>query len=222
MFHAATREGAIKGIAEILTHSRICGPPTNLEFLATILQDPEFKLGNTTTKFLSSFKFAPSAIGVVAGGAYTLIEEYPGRPTVGRGFRILVRWIHSPFESLTSLLAMLRARKDWRVHSVDLIYNYWGCDCGTVRGAGRSKAGRKALFDVGPCEDQPRPKADGRQDNRRRLQVIPRRLWRLPKCCRMVRLEIDCAHDGRRWMSRKSSNFWRLFRSRERPSRDKK
>jgi urea carboxylase len=94
MFHGATREDAIKGITEILTGSHICGPPTNLEFLATILQDSEFKSGNIMTKFLSSFKFAPSAIGAVAGGAYTLIEDYPGRPTVGRGFRILVRWIH--------------------------------------------------------------------------------------------------------------------------------
>lgn len=71
---------------EILTASRICDPPTNLEFLATILQDPEFKSGNTITKFLSSFKFAPSAVDGVAGGAYTLIEDYLGRPTVGRGF----------------------------------------------------------------------------------------------------------------------------------------
>ena len=79
MFHGPTREEAIKGITEILIESRICGPPT-------ILQDPEFKAGNTMTKFLSSFKFSPSAIDVLAGGAYTLIEDWPGRPTIGRGF----------------------------------------------------------------------------------------------------------------------------------------
>jgi urea carboxylase len=38
MFYGATREGAIKGITEILTRSHICGPLTNLEFLATILR----------------------------------------------------------------------------------------------------------------------------------------------------------------------------------------
>ena len=86
MFHGPTREEAIKGMTEILTGSRICGPPTNLEFLATILQDHELKAGNTMTKFLSTFKFAPSAIDILAGGAYTLIEDYPGRPTIGRGF----------------------------------------------------------------------------------------------------------------------------------------
>jgi urea carboxylase len=86
MFHGPSREDAIKGMAEILAGSRICGPPTNLEFLATILQDREFKAGNTMTKFLSSFKFLPAAIDILAGGAYTLIEDWPGRPTIGRGF----------------------------------------------------------------------------------------------------------------------------------------
>ena len=90
MFYGATRGGAIKGIMEILTSSRICDPPTNLELLETILQDPEFKSGNTMTKFLSSFKFAPSAIGVVARDAYTMIEDYPGRPTIGR--RVFTFW----------------------------------------------------------------------------------------------------------------------------------
>ena len=86
MFHGPTRDEAIKGMTAILKGSRICGPPTNLEFLANILQDPEFKAGNTMTKFLSTFSFAPAAIDVVSGGAYTLIEDYPGRPTIGRGF----------------------------------------------------------------------------------------------------------------------------------------
>lgn len=86
MFHGPTREDAINGMIEILTSSRICGPPTNLEFLANILQDADFKAGKTMTKFLSTFTFNPSAIFFLAGGAYTLIEDWPGRPTIGRGF----------------------------------------------------------------------------------------------------------------------------------------
>lgn len=42
--------------------------------------------GKTITKFLETFKFSPPAIDVLAGGAYTLIEDWPGRPTIGRGF----------------------------------------------------------------------------------------------------------------------------------------
>ena len=86
MYHSPTRQDAIKGMTELLTRSRICGPPTNLEFLAAILQDKKFQAGDTMTKFLSSFEFAPAAIDVLAGGAYTLIEDWPGRPTIGRGF----------------------------------------------------------------------------------------------------------------------------------------
>lgn len=70
----------------MLTQSRICGPPTNLDFLASILVDENFVAGNTLTRFLDGFKFAPCAIDVLSGGAYTLIEDWPGRPTLGRGF----------------------------------------------------------------------------------------------------------------------------------------
>lgn len=70
----------------ILSESRICGPPTNLEFLSKILSDEQFAAGNTLTRFLDDFQFSPSAIDVVSGGAYTLIEDWPGRPTLGRGF----------------------------------------------------------------------------------------------------------------------------------------
>lgn len=70
----------------ILTESRICGPPTNLEFLAKILLDDGFVAGNNLTRFLDDFQFTSSAIDVVSGGAYTLIEDWPGRPTLGRGF----------------------------------------------------------------------------------------------------------------------------------------
>lgn len=70
----------------MLRGSRICGPPTNLEFLADILADERFVAGSTLTKFLESFDFRPCAIDVLSGGAYTLIEDWPGRPTLGRGF----------------------------------------------------------------------------------------------------------------------------------------
>jgi len=86
MYHAPTRDQTINGMRTILTESRICGPPTNLEFLAAILADKEFVAGRTLTKFLNGFKFSPAAIDVLAGGAYTLIEDWPGRPTIGRGF----------------------------------------------------------------------------------------------------------------------------------------
>ena len=86
MFHRSSREIAIESIHEVITQSRICGPPTNLSFLAAILKDPLFVAGNTLTKFLDTFKYFPAAIDVISGGAYTLIQDFPGRPSMGRGF----------------------------------------------------------------------------------------------------------------------------------------
>lgn len=86
MRHSDTREAAIGGLHEMLSKTRICGPPTNLEFLVAVLEDKEFQAGNTMTKFLDTFSFLPPAIDILAGGAYTLIEDWPGRPTIGRGF----------------------------------------------------------------------------------------------------------------------------------------
>ncbi|KAL4941356.1 hypothetical protein BDV06DRAFT_4295 [Aspergillus oleicola] len=86
MFHAPNRQQAIDGLKDVLTRSRICGPPTNLGFLAEILANSEFRAGNTLTKFLTNFEYSLSAIDVISGGAYTLIQDWPGRPTIGKGF----------------------------------------------------------------------------------------------------------------------------------------
>ena len=86
MVHTPNRDTTIKAIYKVLSDSRICGPPTNLEFLATIVADHKFAGGVTMTKFLTNFKYSPAAIDVVSGGAYTQVQDYPGRPTMGRGF----------------------------------------------------------------------------------------------------------------------------------------
>ena len=86
MFHSQSRYATIQGMHEILSLSRICGPPTNLDFLAAILKDSRFESGSTMTKFLSEFNYSPPIIDVISGGAYTTVQDYPGRPTMGRGF----------------------------------------------------------------------------------------------------------------------------------------
>ena len=86
MLHAPTRDEALDSMRELLNGSKIYGPPTNLDFLASIIEDPDFVSGRTMTKFLSTFQYLPAAIDVLAGGAYTLVEDWPGRPTIGRGF----------------------------------------------------------------------------------------------------------------------------------------
>ncbi|KAH3968073.1 hypothetical protein HBH51_132830 [Parastagonospora nodorum] len=85
MVHSASRDATIDSIRDLLTQSSICGPPTNLEFLAAIVDDSRFRAGTTMTSFLKEFSYAPHAIDVISAGAYTLIQDLPGRPTVGKG-----------------------------------------------------------------------------------------------------------------------------------------
>ncbi|KAK8057776.1 hypothetical protein PG996_011713 [Apiospora saccharicola] len=84
--HGPTRPEALEGLQEVLSKTVICGPPTNLDFLQAVLRDPKFQAGETITQFLTTFDFRPAAIDVLAGGAYTLVQDYPGRPTIGKGF----------------------------------------------------------------------------------------------------------------------------------------
>lgn len=84
--HAPSRAQAVEELQDVLARSMICGPPTNLDFLLAVVQSPEFRAGDTITQFLSTFRFHPPVIDVLAGGSYTLVEDYPGRPTIGRGF----------------------------------------------------------------------------------------------------------------------------------------
>ncbi|KAL8683248.1 MAG: hypothetical protein Q9186_000750 [Xanthomendoza sp. 1 TL-2023] len=86
MYHSQSRYGAIEGMYEVLSESRISGPPTNLDFLAAILDEADFREGSTMTKFLTKFNYSPQAIDVLSAGAYTTVQDYPGRPTMGRGF----------------------------------------------------------------------------------------------------------------------------------------
>jgi urea carboxylase len=83
--YANTRDKAIAAMSKLLTQSLICGPPTNLDFLAAILDNSRFKTGNTITSFLQDIKYVPHTIDVVSAGAYTLIQDLPARLTVGKG-----------------------------------------------------------------------------------------------------------------------------------------
>ncbi|EXJ89400.1 acetyl-CoA/propionyl-CoA carboxylase [Capronia epimyces CBS 606.96] len=83
---ASTRDEAIAALDTVLSRSDICGPVTNLGFLRSIIQQGRFKAGDTTTAFLSNFRYRPTAIDVISGGSQTLVQDFPGRPSVGHGF----------------------------------------------------------------------------------------------------------------------------------------
>lgn len=69
----------------MLSDSKICGPPTNLDFLLSIMESSTFDSGVTLTNFLENFEASPTAIDVISPGVYTSVQDYPGRPTAGMG-----------------------------------------------------------------------------------------------------------------------------------------
>ena len=85
MVHDSNRIAAIDKLGDVLSHSTICGPPTNLDFLHAIIHSTKFRGGHTLTNFLANFEFTPAAIDVISPGLYTTVQDYPGRPTAGRG-----------------------------------------------------------------------------------------------------------------------------------------
>ncbi|KAJ5168790.1 Allophanate hydrolase subunit 2 [Penicillium canariense] len=85
MVHDSNRTAAIERLGDVLSHSTICGPPTNLDFLHAIINSSKFRAGHTLTNFLTDFEFTPAAIDVISPGVYTTVQDYPGRPTAGRG-----------------------------------------------------------------------------------------------------------------------------------------
>ena len=115
MHHAPTRALAISGLSTVLTHSQLCGPATNLEFLSAILHSADFHAGRTLTSFLNDFSFQPHAIDILSAGAYTLVQDLPGRPAVGKGIP------HAgPMDPLTFQLANMPAGHGLRSRTRDL------------------------------------------------------------------------------------------------------
>lgn len=101
MGYGSTRDEATKSILKALKGTKLQGVVTNLDLLAEVLQskgaptiDPKlswkltvlaFTTGATTTKLLDNFSYMPRALEVISPGAYTTIQDYPGRIGVGFG-----------------------------------------------------------------------------------------------------------------------------------------
>ncbi|MBW4662259.1 MAG: urea carboxylase [Drouetiella hepatica Uher 2000/2452] len=77
--HGASREEAIAQLKLALDRSQLAGIETNLDYLRQILDDPTFNSGTLTTQFLNSFQYQPLTIDVLEPGAFSAIQDYPGR-----------------------------------------------------------------------------------------------------------------------------------------------
>lgn len=115
MYHAVSREQAIKGMLHTLRGSIIRGPPNNLDYLAAILDTPDFGAGVTLTSFLSMLDYRPAAIDVLQPGAYTTVQDLPGRPSVGKGIP------HSgPMDPVAFQIANILAGNDRKTEGLEI------------------------------------------------------------------------------------------------------
>ena len=76
---APSREAAITALQEALDRSVIAGIETNLDWLRTVVRSDAFTTGQVSTRALADIAYAPRTIRVLAGGALTTVQDYPGR-----------------------------------------------------------------------------------------------------------------------------------------------
>lgn len=77
--YGATREEARKKLSNALGETRLYGVETNLEFLRSVIDSPNFVSGAVSTSFLDSHLFRPFCIRIQDGGVMTTIQDLPGR-----------------------------------------------------------------------------------------------------------------------------------------------
>ncbi|GAA5852079.1 hypothetical protein JCM8547_000152 [Rhodosporidiobolus lusitaniae] len=81
--HGTTREEARLRLDKALSRTVLLGTATNLAYLRTINNGPEFSTGNITTKFLDTFSYSIPCIEVADGGISTSVQD--GRPRLPVG-----------------------------------------------------------------------------------------------------------------------------------------
>lgn len=86
MQFSSTRAEAVVALQSVLKKSSVRGLTLNIDFLLSVISDGCFLRGDTPTSFLKHFSYRPSAIDIVSGGSQTLVQDLPGRPSVGHGF----------------------------------------------------------------------------------------------------------------------------------------
>ncbi|KAJ7093306.1 allophanate hydrolase subunit 2-domain-containing protein [Mycena belliarum] len=77
----SSRAEVISRLQTVLDECRIDGPTNNLEYLKAILATAAFQRGDTTTRFLNTFEYAPCSMTVLAAGVEMTVQDFPGRTT---------------------------------------------------------------------------------------------------------------------------------------------
>ncbi len=76
---APDRRQAVLAMQRALDTTKLSGIETNLDWLRAVVRDHAFVSGEVSTRALADVVYRPNTVEVIAGGASTTIQDYPGR-----------------------------------------------------------------------------------------------------------------------------------------------
>lgn len=77
--HGKDRNDALQKLRQALNETAVSGCITNIDYLRSIANSAMFEQAKVATKVLDSYEYNPTAFEVVVPGAYTTVQDYPGR-----------------------------------------------------------------------------------------------------------------------------------------------
>lgn len=77
--HGKDRNDALQKLRQALNETSVSGCITNIDYLRSIANSAMFEQAKVATKVLDSYEYNPTAFEVVVPGAYTTVQDYPGR-----------------------------------------------------------------------------------------------------------------------------------------------
>ncbi len=76
---APTRSAAVTAMQSALDATSLAGIETNLDWLRTVVRSDAFTSGHVSTRSLADIVYRPDTVEVLAAGASTSVQDYPGR-----------------------------------------------------------------------------------------------------------------------------------------------
>ncbi|OWB76931.1 allophanate hydrolase activity protein [[Candida] boidinii] len=77
--HGKDRADALNKLRQALNETVVYGCTTNIDYLRSIANSTMFETAKVATKVLDSYDYNANAFEIVSPGAYTTVQDYPGR-----------------------------------------------------------------------------------------------------------------------------------------------
>lgn len=77
--HGKDRNDALKKLCRALDETVVYGCITNIDYLRSIAKSKMFAEAKVATKVLDSYEYLPAAFEILHPGAYTTVQDFPGR-----------------------------------------------------------------------------------------------------------------------------------------------